>query len=1609
MKSFQISLLVFACLLCNTAFSQQITVDGNISPQQLIENNLIQGCVETSNINSPINGYINGFSSYGYFERGSSKFPFKNGIVLSTGNVTSGGNGTIKEHLNDGRNDWKNDIDLETALGITNTLNATALEFDFSSISNQIQFNYILASEEYYSYYPCEISDGFAFLIKEAGTDDPYVNIALIPGTSTPVNTNTIHNGISGYCGASNGEFFEGYGLGDTNYNGRTKVMTATANILPNVTYHIKLVIADYRDSGFDSAVFIEGNSFTPNVDLGEDITTCADEMTITGDINNPSAIYSWFFNDKLISDKHESKLVVDQSGTYTVKIQIPISNDFCLIEDRIEVMLSSTQTVAPITDFELCDDLSSDGLELFDLNLKTADILKSVPNSNYNISYHFSYEDVNQNIGQIIAPIQNSSTDPTIIHVRIEDTNTGCLAFSTFHLVVNPLPNIPAVIELVSCADALANDLTSINLSEKNDEITNGDSKLIVTYYKSQNDAATGSNSLPSLYKNNSRNELLYIRVENSLTGCAVTSLLNLIVLSKPIINIEPHYIDACDKDFDGFATFDLTSITADVLKGLTGVSTSFHITYEEALSASNPIIDPTNYINIKQGLQILYIRVTDDITGCSSVTPIEIHSNLLLTGTLIKDFSMCDIKDGEPPTFDMNDIEQEIVNKLPDVTVDFYETLADQSAQINAISKTFPFRPSSFPKTLYITLNSPTCTEIAEIQLIIDPVVDFPAIGSVTYCDTDQDLTTFIDLNTFSGAIVNGEEGYTVRYYKTEDDAKKDINKLPNLYENNAPAITVFTRTVSNATGCSDVKSLEIKVLPAPETNVASDIIICDDNQDGFFLINLNDKINEIVSDTRNRSITFHTSLAKAQSGTDAIPNATRYNAKTQTVYARVENINTGCFTVEPIKIIVNTLPVIPKIANYRYCEDDSDYIGDFVFQTKDAEILKGQPGKRVSYYLNQNDAHSNNHQIDKTEAFHNTYGDQTIFIRVENISDHSCYTTGSFTIEVGSNPKYNVPKDWFVCDDISNDSREIFDLTQIRNEISEGIDENLNITFYSSLGNAEKALNPIALQHQNTKNPQLIYARIENGSICAPITKFNIGVIKAPEANSSKPLEMCSTDGSDYMTFDLTLSEIDILDIRQYNLDVKYYANAVDAELGTNHIPTPTAYTNISNPQIVFLRVVDTKTGCYLSIPIDLKVNHPPKFNAIPSVTICANTTKYYDLKELNDLLIDNPVNIEISYYKSLEDALDHKNPLKSDYTYKTSGDTIYTRIENSITHCFSIHPLKLKVNPLPKAYTPPHLESCDDDFDGFYTFDLSQQDASVLKTQDPNLFGITYHKTQDDANTGEHTINTAYPAIDLQTIYVRIENNTTGCYSTTKFKTYVHPRPIVDIPDQVICERNGSLIVSANTHNRDDTYLWSTNATTSEIEITKIGIYWVKVTSIFNCETTQKFKVIESESATIEFTETVDFSDPNNITITISGIGNYMYVLDKNLPQESNVFQNVSIGPHLITVIDLNGCAEVTKAVIVIDTPKFMTPNGDGYFDTWHITGVETLSGTVITIYDRYGKQLARLTSTSQGWDGTHNGHNMPSSDYWFVAEVKKDNTSFQLKGHFALKR
>jgi hypothetical protein len=112
--------------------------------------------------------------------------------------------------------------------------------------------------------FPCGVySDGFA-LLKKVG-DPTYTNMAILPGTAGPVSvTNIVPSGNGFSCGPINEAYFGGMNTSniETNFNGRTIPLTATATVIPGQTYHFKMVLADASDSGFDSAVFLQGGSF---------------------------------------------------------------------------------------------------------------------------------------------------------------------------------------------------------------------------------------------------------------------------------------------------------------------------------------------------------------------------------------------------------------------------------------------------------------------------------------------------------------------------------------------------------------------------------------------------------------------------------------------------------------------------------------------------------------------------------------------------------------------------------------------------------------------------------------------------------------------------------------------------------------------------------------------------------------------------------------------------------------------------------------------------------------------------------------------------------------------------------------------------------------------------------------------------------------------------------------------------------------------------------------------------------------------------------------------------------------------------------------------------
>jgi len=237
------------------------------------------------------NATLTGFEcSAGYFDGSSSNIDLNAGLVLCTGGTAMLPPGGLESS---GAGTPISDPDLEEQFEIAmgsvspNLYDIITLEFDFVPNSNQISFEYVFGSNEYPEFVCSNYNDIFAFFLSGPGINGPFsnnaINIARVPDpnnpnqfTNTPVMINTINPGMAGAFGVpedcasidSNWEEFSMFYTDNitqetVGLDGFTVPLIAQSDVTPCETYHIKLVIADAGDSGYNSAVFLLENSFS--------------------------------------------------------------------------------------------------------------------------------------------------------------------------------------------------------------------------------------------------------------------------------------------------------------------------------------------------------------------------------------------------------------------------------------------------------------------------------------------------------------------------------------------------------------------------------------------------------------------------------------------------------------------------------------------------------------------------------------------------------------------------------------------------------------------------------------------------------------------------------------------------------------------------------------------------------------------------------------------------------------------------------------------------------------------------------------------------------------------------------------------------------------------------------------------------------------------------------------------------------------------------------------------------------------------------------------------------------------------------------------------------
>ncbi len=1375
----------------------------------------------------------------------------------------------------------------------------------------------------------CQASDSIIVEFRPSPTANQPPDISICGLSTTEFTLTDNDDDVLG--GQNAGDFTVSYHLTEQNAIDNFGALPANyTNVTNPQTIYVR--IADNSQVCFDTTSFEISVSGQPTINPVGDMEQCDDatnDGSETFDLNSQSAgilgaqsdtdfevTYHTSFTD---ADLGQNDLPLNYPNVTSpeqiyVRVESVVSSD-CYIASALPVFTLTVNPLAianAVDDMVVCDDVSNDGFSSFPIGDQSATILGGQDPGIYNVSYHTSQGDADTNTAPLGLTYTNVVPNLETLYVRVEDpAHPECYSTTSFDLVVNALPTAIIPTPLPECEDDIIDGLTVFTLTDRTLELQAGQANVEVSYHQTQIGADTDTQELFDGYINMTPNvETIYVRLEDTVTGCVNTTTLELQVVANPVA-VAPSPLSVCDDDDDGIGNFNLSDRDLEVIGVSVGVSVTYHETEANAINGVG--ILPTAYTNISADAQQLWVRLTDDTTGCYDVTTLQLIVNPLPVFPTITPYELCDYNNtgDEIEDFDLTVKDTEILNGQVNIVVRYYPTAGDALAGSNEI--TTPYTNTTNPETIHVALENTLtgCRSTSSFTLMVNPLPDFVVPTPLEVCDDNVvDGITAIDLTLKNQEISGGNTDYAVTYYPTQLDAESETNPLPPIYTNMSNPEVIFVRIEDINTGCYQTTTLTLEVQEAPVAFVPQPLYFCDDDSDGFGEFMLTDVDNEVTGGAGGLSVTYHETFVNADLGVDAIDTSVLYNnivAWNQTVYVRVESatIATDCETIVELQLIVEPTPQIEDPTPLEECDDISgDGIAQFNLNSKDSEILNGLDATQytVNYYESEANAINDTNAIGTPLNYTNTTAfNQTLWVRVEDTNTvGGCYKLTTLDLIVNSLPVLVNPTPLALCDvNNSGDEQEAFTLEDANAEILNG-QTGISLSYYPTQLDADNQTNEIFSDYTNTSNPQTIYVRAENdvtGCVNTVTLTLRVNPVPSPAPNPT-PIEVCDEDNDGFATFNLEDRTVEIIN-GELDVTITYHETESDADQGINAIVGD--YTNIvANNQMIYVRSENTLTGCH-SLTLNtlelIVLPSPVVPTTIADYVICDeddNGIAQFDLTTKDDEILDtqDPTAFILTYHESQGDAETGTDAITNEgnYTNTSNPQTLYVRLESVANGCVSTGSFIIRVELPPTAVQPSPLEACDDlgesPGDELTAFNLRLKDAEI--TNNNASWSVSYYETDADAQAQSNAITdpTAYTNTSVnglpanpQTLYVVVTDTDTGCvdYTTLTIRVLPNPTPTASslLPLLELCDDtntgdgvevfdlvgtdnmetliiNGELGVSASYYESEEDALSGTNAiadpTAYENTATPEQVIYVRVSNdVTGCFTLVNFTI------------------------------------------------------------------------------------------------------------------------------------------------------------------
>lgn len=1497
------------------------------------------------------------------------------------------------------------DPDLQILAGPGNPVkNVSILEFDFVAQGYSISFDYVFGSEEYPEWIAQGYNDAFGFFLSGPGIaggmgfTNNAVNLALLPTSETAPNYNVTIDNVNH---TKNKNYYVNNGDGSkplintyTQYDGFTTLLTAKfVGLNCGDTYHIKLAIGNVGDDSYDSGVFLKNfaaETIKPCYNgLEGNATICYGEpalITLCGDVP-PTAYYTWFKDGVEMVGEKNPTLLVNSSGNYCVEIK-PNATSTCILSKECIVInyLPEVPIVAPVSS-SVCTSLPPPYNPAFVFNInQTASMLQNVNPNDYEVTYYdSSYQDAYDGVPTGRCTVANGkfpnyslTTASQTIWVRIESLfGQACVVVEEFKLDAFQYPVIPTASVTVqpTCDVPTGTIVVTSPLGAEYEYSINGG-----TIYQA-------SPTFAGLAQNTSYT----IIVKNINTGCVSGASNPVVVNGIPGAPANP--------------TGTITQPTCTIPTGTIVITTPVGPNYTYSIDAP-PFVTTTTFSGLAPNATY-NITVKDVSTGCIS----------------------------SPTPFIINPLPANLNAPTASVTVQPTCTTPSGTIVVTApIGANFVYSNNKGPEqssTVFSGLSAGSTNDI-EVKDIVTGCVSAPttiiinAVPGLPPTPTTSVIQPTCTVNTGSITVIS-PTGASYQYGK--NGIYQDVATWTGLPAGTSYDITVkeiATGCVSNTNNVTIDAPLNVPNAPTATVTAQPTCIV----PTGTITI------------TAPTGATFEYSI----NGLDYYSSPVFTNLTPNTTYnITVKDNVSGCIS-SATAVVVNAIPANPNAP-----------IGTITHPT----CITPTGTIQITSPLGANLVYSNNNGPDQSSTTFSGLAPSSINnIVVKDVVTGCESTVTTFTINaIPLDPP--TPTTTVIQPDCFTNTGTITVTSPLGAIYEYGIDNTYQLgNIFSNL----LAGNNYSITVKETATGCISNAKVDfiNPALNVP-TKPTASVIVQPTCTTPNgtievsapigPSLEYSKDGIIYQTSTLFSN---LTPNTNYNITVKdnvsgcispittVFVNPIPespiAPIGTIthpncYIPTgtieitvplganlvyskdnglnyqsSTTFSGLAPNSVVNITVKDNSTGC-VSLAITFTINPIPANPIAPTGTITQPTCTV----QFGRIDITSPLGVDLRY--SIDNGVNYQ---VSPSFANLAPDTVYTiMVMNVVTGCMSTSSF-FPVDPVPSIPATPTA----------FVDNNSPCETTTFNLSTPTVVGATYTWTGPNGFTS----SIQNPSVTDATLNMSGDYNVVialipDCPSLPgSVDVLVKPLPDPNLENGFVCVDSQTNVVTSTytldsgLSNSSYSFEWynvtsgvpvlipAENSSTYVVDTP--GTYGVIATNLTtNCvsEMPTATVVASSPPKNMEIDTSAYFSSNQSITVYAEPVGVYEYQIDNGYFQASNIFTNVSPGDHKIVVKDREGCGELVGFAKIIDAPKFFTPNGDGYNDTWNIFSLKDQPKAKISIFDRYGKLLIQISPSGAGWDGSYNGKNLPSSDYWFFVDYTENGANKIFRSHFTLKR